>query len=210
MADINWLSLIAVVTSLTALALSAYTTYLTFEQKRVRETPYVIPEVYAGPDAFRITLSNYSEVTADVKIVRLIGPAGTIEIAEGVFETPAHIYSFVEQHFFGRFGMVVGGDEELGIDVTFNMPAFLRVRQDKTFLELAGLGKAADHLEGVDALAYANRVRAELQFEVCSCNIYGDSCLIAGTHRAVVQLSSCPLPTPSGNHQMTGSQNNHG
>lgn len=193
-------SFLAVATSMSALALSAWNNHIINSDRNVREAPFVIPSISVSEADFEIELSNFSEVTARIHSVRISDGSREVVLDSGnkssiVGVNNSDLKDFIGYFFFERFGVDLSN--EIGVSFSFNMPSYMRAREDTPFIALSGLDKVAAMLEPDVASTYSARLLSELQFQVCSCNIYEDTCLIAGTEAEPTLVGVCPRQTAS-------------
>jgi hypothetical protein len=78
------------------------------------------------------------------------------------------------------------------VDTKYLLPAFLRVREDVTILEMSNLTAIESKLKDISFEEYTSRIATDLQLEVCSCNIYDNTCLIAGNISDIRPVEQCP------------------
>lgn len=192
---IKWGTVLALCTSIAAFVTSAYNNTLIQSDRAIRETPFVIPTIISEADMFALKLSNYSTVSARVKTLRLAtGDQSILLRRDNVLEVldgkSSEFRQYLGYHFFERFGIDIS--QPLGVESKYLIPAFLRVREDVTILEMSNLTALKSKLKDIGFEEYTSRIAADLKLEVCSCNIYENTCLIAGNISDIHPVEQCP------------------
>lgn len=197
MRNLQWGAVIALLVSVSALLTSTYNNYLIYADRKVKESPFVIPGIEMRDGRYTLSLENFSSLSARVKAIRLASGGRVLTIGDSnrrriIASTSPEFRNILAFSLFEQFGIDTSGS--IGVNVDINIPIYIGFRQKLVLVEVSELESVVPRLpDELDYITYVDRLYAGLEFEVCSCDIYDEICMIAGTAALPTRVDTCPI-----------------